>query len=225
MPPWFFRMFTEIKGYISHQLWTNIHSSVHWVICLLCAVYSKPQLLRSTSCLDSDVLLMLRWPLIFNNSWLYMTVYVCFIGLNFAFFCFLSTSTEVRDATSLPLPLPLPLLPNKNDCYCMCCGDCFFFRELWPHAPSSSVLVTDTPQLFDFSQQGAGGGGHRTHPPMQLTEYILTKVAAISTLQGSITVFNVCVYVRVCVCVCVCGSHVDGRFGFPLSGLSFNKQC
>lgn len=222
MPPWFFRMFTEIKGYISHQLWTNIHSSVHWVICLLCAVYSKPQLLRSTSCLDSDVLLMLRWPLIFNNSWLYMTVYVCFIGLNFAFFCFLSTSTEVRDATSLPLPLPLPLLPNKNDCYCMCCGDCFFFS--WTVTPRSIKLRLGNRHaaaVWFFS--AGGGGGHRTHPPMQLTEYILTKVAAISTLQGSITVFNVCVYVRVC--VCVCGSHVDGRFGFPLSGLSFNKQC
>lgn len=222
MPPWFFRMFTEIKGYISHQLWTNIHSSVHWVICLLCAVYSKPQLLRSTSCLDSDVLLMLRWPLIFNNSWLYMTVYVCFIGLNFAFFCFLSTSTEVRDATSLPLPLPLPLLPNKNDCYCMCCGDCFFFfRELWPHAPSSSVLVTDTPQLFDFSQQGVGGA-------QDTSTHAVDRIYSNQSrchLHGSITVFNVCVYVRVCVCVCVCGSHVDGRFGFPLSGLSFNKQC
>lgn len=167
MPPWFFRMFTEIKGYISHQLWTNIHSSVHWVICLLCAVYSKPQLLRSTSCLDSDVLLMLRWPLIFNNSWLYMTVYVCFIGLNFAFFCFLSTSTEVRDATSLPLPLPLPLLPNKNDCYCMCCGDCFFFS--WTVTPRSIKLRLGNRHaaavwFFSAGGRGRGGGTGHIHP-------------------------------------------------------------
>lgn len=64
----------------------------HWVISLLCAVDLKPQLPRSTvwtwsvfGCSFNVVV-----ELIFNNSWLYMTVYVCFIRFNFAFFFFVN---------------------------------------------------------------------------------------------------------------------------------------
>lgn len=42
-----FHMFTESKGYISHELLTDVHP-FHRVIHPLCAVRLKPQLPRST---------------------------------------------------------------------------------------------------------------------------------------------------------------------------------
>lgn len=142
-PPWFSH---EVKGYISHQSWTHPSiSPCDWSpLCWsLKATVAEIHYLNMCwfGCSFNVVV-----ELIFN-SWLYMTVYVCFIGLNFAFlFC--------RRRCVMRHPSPTWL-------FLSCVFGRFLFAPLAPHGLPASVLVTQTvAKRFAYGPLETGGHIH-----------------------------------------------------------------